>query len=152
MSTIIRQCHIMAPQFSIEDVNIVPQLGYWDNRPAFCIFGCSFFWLSDNLNSICGLQKISPGFGFDRYDYDNVKSIADPFEHFKDFLIDAQEEFVKPEVDSTPAPADALLTMLLVEKIIHWKERSVAKSALRLFKMLLSSTTFRHQTHTIVKT
>ena len=54
----------------------------------------------------------------DRYDYDNVKSIADHFEHFKDFLIDAQEEFVKPAGDSTPAPADALLTMLLVEKII----------------------------------
>ena len=37
-----------------------------------------------------------------------MKSIADHFEHFKDFLIDAQEEFVKPEGDS--APADALLT------------------------------------------
>ena len=81
-----------------------------------------------------------------------MKSIADPFEHFKDFLIDAQEEFVKPGGDS--APADALLTNNVVgrDKIILWKERSVVKSILRLSMMPLSSATFYHQTYTIVKT
>ena len=80
-------------------------------------------------NSFCGLQKISPG--FDRYDYDNMKSIADHFEHFKDFLIDAQEEFVKLVIPHLPMLF--WLTMLLVEKIILWKERFVVKSILRLF-------------------
>ena len=59
----------------------------------------------------------------DRYDYDNVKSIADHFENFKDFLIDAQEEFVKPEGDS--APADALLTNNVVGREDYPLERKV---------------------------
>ena len=52
-----------------------------------------------------------------------MKSIADHFEHFKDFLIDAQEEFVKPGGDS--APADALLTNNVVGREDYPLEREV---------------------------
>ena len=45
-----------------------------------------------------------------------MKSIADHFEHFKDFLIDAQEEFVKPGGDSTPAEA------LLTNNVVGWED------------------------------
>ena len=52
-----------------------------------------------------------------------MKSIADHFEHFKDFFIDAQEEFVKPEGDS--APADALLTNNVVGREDYPLKRKV---------------------------
>ena len=47
----------------------------------------------------------------------------DHFEHFKDFLIDAQEEFVKPGGDSSPA--DALLTNNVVGREDYPLEREV---------------------------
>ena len=52
-----------------------------------------------------------------------MKSIADHFEHFKDFLIDAQEEFLKPGGDS--APANALLTNNVVDQEDYPLEREV---------------------------
>ena len=52
-----------------------------------------------------------------------MKSIADHFEHFKDFLIDAQEEFLKPGGDS--APANALLTNNVVGREDYLLEREV---------------------------